>query len=106
MFNTKELSISILLFRTSILQAMVLILNSNMNDVFHGSKEPRKQKLQVNFHISPGNNDRINANHEEIQAENPSSCHHDSLRAEKGAWHFVWADFGVFEPDFDETDAT
>ena len=26
------------------------------------------------------------------------------LRAEKGAWHFVWSDLGVFEPDFDETD--
>ena len=23
---------------------------------------------------------------------------------EKGAWHFVRPDFGVFEPDFDETD--
>ena len=26
------------------------------------------------------------------------------LRAEKGAWHFVLSDLGVFEPDFDETD--
>ena len=26
------------------------------------------------------------------------------LRAEKGAWHFVWSDLGVFEPDFDKTD--
>ena len=25
---------------------------------------------------------------------------------QKGAWHFVWPDFGVFEPDFDETDVT
>ena len=25
---------------------------------------------------------------------------------EKGAWHFVRPDFGVFEPDFDETDVT
>ena len=25
-------------------------------------------------------------------------------RAEKGAWHLVWSDLGVFEPDFDETD--
>ena len=23
---------------------------------------------------------------------------------EKGAWHFVWPDFGVFEPDFDVFD--
>ena len=26
------------------------------------------------------------------------------LWAEKGAWHLVWSDLGVFEPDFDETD--
>ena len=26
------------------------------------------------------------------------------LSCEKGAWHFVWPDFGVFEPDFDETE--
>ena len=26
------------------------------------------------------------------------------LRAEKGAWHLVWSDLGVFEQDFDETD--
>ena len=30
----------------------------------------------------------------------PPTC----SRAEKGAWHFVWSDLGVFEPDFDETD--
>ena len=23
------------------------------------------------------------------------------LRAEKGAWHYVWSDLGVFEADFD-----
>ena len=49
-----------------------------MNDIFDGSKEPLKQKVKVNFHISPGNNDRIKVNPEEIQAENPSLCHHDS----------------------------
>ena len=49
-----------------------------MNDISDGSKEPLKQKVKVNFHISPGNNDRINVNPEEIQAENPSLCHHDS----------------------------
>ena len=26
------------------------------------------------------------------------------LWAEKGAWHFVRSDLGVFEPDFDKTD--
>ena len=26
------------------------------------------------------------------------------LKAEKGAWHFVWSDLGFFKPDFDETD--
>ena len=26
------------------------------------------------------------------------------LGAEKGAWHLLWSDLGVFEPDFDETD--
>ena len=25
-------------------------------------------------------------------------------RAEKGAWHYVWSDLGVFEPDFDVLD--
>ena len=30
----------------------------------------------------------------------PPTC----LRAEKGAWHLVWSDLGVFEPDVDETD--
>ena len=28
------------------------------------------------------------------------------LRAEKGAWHYVWSDFGFFESDFDVLDAT
>ena len=27
-------------------------------------------------------------------------------RAEKGAWHYVWSDLGVFEADFDVIDAT
>ena len=25
------------------------------------------------------------------------------LQAEKWAWHLVWSDLGVFEPDLDET---
>ena len=58
----------------------MLILNLNMNDIFDGIKVPLKQKLQVNFHISLRYNDRINVNHEEIQAENPSLCHHDSCK--------------------------
>ena len=49
-----------------------------MNDIFDGSKEPLKRELQVNFHLSPGYNDRINVKDEEIQAENPSLCQHDS----------------------------
>ena len=28
------------------------------------------------------------------------------LRAGKGAWHYVWSYFGVFEPDFDVLYAT